>query len=547
MPNLKPPKDSAQRPNPQSHHLPQLASQLREALELEQDPLLDPPIEILKGFTEFSKDCLDFIDELEQKAPHPLHPVRFQYYRQLAERMLEGEWILISRACTQRAAAKYFSGHTEAIEDSENPLSSAIAFDSVFAKADKKAAEFYSRFSGYKVKAPPLVYMDKAYSIRRLEFTPFPIISMPYLTVYSEADKSEMERYSALAHEMGHFIYFSSAGVGAAQIKKTWNRLTLEVRMALEKEWLEKEKLNANSFEELQVLLNGFARLLGYWSRWQEELFADVCGTLLSGANFLETLFYILEKSCLTEEGIDPYKLTSDSGQHPMWFLRPIIAYEVLSWVLSELNDPREKGVHKKLLGYKKLIDDYSQRAENALGKGETIRLISSAKVVVKTLLEGDVWPQSISGDSAILMLNYTSLGELIDYPASLPDIPLPRKEPPTRRSAEALDRSTTSAVKFRSIVERATGSGSEGDIWAVLGVVLGEIEGDEQGLESGNLQQGNTLTRIQVRQASIDEKHLANLVQIQAAPYPIYRWKNPPPLFGYAEEGTHIYYGVTC
>jgi hypothetical protein len=148
---------------------------------------------------------------------------------------------------------------------------------------------------------PPFSYMRTGFSpatfrrqipLRRLgrQLNPFPLIQLPYHRIVNPWT------LGAILHEVSHNLH---------------NDLGLE--------------------RTVPARINGCLRDAGLggavastWTRWNRELFADVCGLLLGGPAVVGSLFDVIGRSPRTVLAYDP------TGPHPTPYLRAFISIELL-------------------------------------------------------------------------------------------------------------------------------------------------------------------------------------------------------------------------
>ncbi len=265
-------------------------------------------IQLLADFTQFARDYFAYFalrahpdaaiartSEMMQAAVSP--EVMRHDLSQITSR-LQHEWANISRACEQRAMP---------------------AFATALNEANIIAADYYARFLG--VKPPdvqPVTFFEKVYAIRRFAFTPRPLLSMPLQFVNDiKAGRG------ALAHELGHFIYWNAVPLHQYQ------RVHENLRNAVVAHFL-------NTLKGSAVDTAGYTRvhaLIAIWLQWLEETFADICGALFVGPEYVLSAYKLFNESAYSLENV-----LRDDGEHPAWALRLLIPLEALTWALERLN-----------------------------------------------------------------------------------------------------------------------------------------------------------------------------------------------------------------
>lgn len=350
----------------------QLKAMVGLAERWERDFAADTRIkELLAEFALFARNYYAFFatSDPATSRPHELSK---------ALRSLQHEWETISRACGQRKMDE---------------------FKAYLVDADGQAQEYYDSFLGYKpTDVPPITYFGKLYAISRYVFTPYPLISIPLL-VYNRAD-----RWQALAHELGHFIYWHSATL--SQYRQIHTRLRNRVLEALE--------IRTRDYVDFRKQ----SKIFDIWMRWIEEAFADICGTLLAGPEYALSGQAMIAERCFTVDD-----LIEDDEEHPLPYLRPLLATETLRWVAEQLTDPDAKQ------NLEERIEDLETRWQTCLGQNrdkarKQIHQISNlpvgnvedtAKAVVRAILGGGE-TDSHYGPWVQADGQPRGLGELVDY-----------------------------------------------------------------------------------------------------------------------------------
>lgn len=225
----------------------------------------------------------------------------------------------------------------------------------------------------YLTLKTPVVYFEKAYGISRALYRPdIPLISIP-LTEYNTP-----ERWLALAHEMGHHVYWNSLG-------------------SLEKV----EKLHQDMYA---AMLGSFEQHKGHivepWGSWMEEIFADICGVLFAGPE------YLLSTQDLAAEQIRQKEdFAKNDGEHPSPYLRPWIAYEVLRSV-TEPNTNDEAFLKKAEERWMTFCEDAGELVCNCGDQRmeSLTALRREVGQVVNVILNRPVWP---NGKRLLDLINY--------------------------------------------------------------------------------------------------------------------------------------------
>lgn len=251
-------------------------------------------IRLLVEFQAFAMDYYLYLVKGE-----PLADSDMQRELDSAVRSLQREWEVLSRVCEQRQIGQY---------------------QRVLAAADTDARMYYARYRGSKrtfdgKPLEPVTYLGKAFEIIRSPVYLFPFVSIPFYVL------NNPNRWLAIAHEIGHHIYWSSLDYPA-------NR---QAQKLLKQTLLNTLIVNLEDIDEFQEA----AQLVQIWTRWIEELFADIMGTMLAGPAYAVSALDIME-----ERGSDLDALTFDDGEHPIPYLRPLIVLTTLQWIAEKSDSP---------------------------------------------------------------------------------------------------------------------------------------------------------------------------------------------------------------
>lgn len=210
---------------------------------------------------------------------------------------LQEEWANINRACEQRQS-QTFSHQLE--------------------QADTLATTYYNRFDDrYKDTPVPVVFFEKVFAITRYPFTPYALVSVP-IQFYDDPTQ-----WLAIAHELGHYIY--------------WNSLELEHYQHVHQQL--KQRVVA-------ALQNGAKKtgVQSHWEHWVEETYADICGTLLAGVNFAisaqELALQLISPKVFLEpnesEPEDKRMVDEGLADHASMLIRPFVAIQTLQWLVEQ-------------------------------------------------------------------------------------------------------------------------------------------------------------------------------------------------------------------
>lgn len=223
-----------------------------------------------------------------------------EYLRSATNRIYK-EWANISRACEQRQV----QGDGVGLVDLSKNLE----------EATQHAKAYYSRFWGYKTKSDvPVVYFEKNYHITRFPFTPYALISIPF-------QDFDNKNWVVLAHELGHHIYWNSTQWD--QYRDLHDKLRMNLLKALHP--------GPDTASELNYFRMFYKKSLRdeLWLTWLEETFADICGTLMAGVNYVKSSIKISRDEITS--GL-PLVIDEDE-EHPSLFVRPMIGVATLRWL----------------------------------------------------------------------------------------------------------------------------------------------------------------------------------------------------------------------
>jgi hypothetical protein len=334
--------------------------------------------ELLKEFSDFANAYISLLKKIPKSISR--HP----FVLNTGVEQLLQEWSILSRACEQR------HGPAKGATDKDS-------FQYNLREAGKLAKNYCDRWHPEELKNEPylklhepIVYFEKLYRISRAVYAPeTPVLSIPL------TDYNDRTRWQALAHELGHHIY--------------WNGVDLETSEVVHERLHDAiaEALSASPFALDSEALGRRARLWEHWAdrarlwgRWLEEIFADVCGTLLAGPA------YAMSAQDTAADRIEKIAdLTIDDHEHPCSYLRPLIALQVLREITSHSSTftslktalTEEKGM------FERLEDRWMEFCQGAsvLPHTETRlkmeNLATDIPSVVQAILHEPVWPHGKS------------------------------------------------------------------------------------------------------------------------------------------------------
>jgi hypothetical protein len=261
---------------------------------------------LLAAFGEFAREYAQMLDDANAQGD-------LSFLLQSGTDRLLQEFSILSRACEQRS------------EPSPKSMRAGEREESVryyLEKADECLLSFCQRWcyaapaaSPYLPLQTPVVYFEKLYRISRALFAPaIPVVSIPL------SDYDAPDNWQALAHEMGHHIF--------------WNALDLDAFAGMQRKMrasVAKALLSKLGISDPTKATDLVRHRLDLWDSWLEEVFADVCGVLFAGPAFA------LSAQDLAAASVS--KLTDLIGEqdevHPCLYLRPLIALQVVREVAA--------------------------------------------------------------------------------------------------------------------------------------------------------------------------------------------------------------------
>jgi hypothetical protein len=378
----------------------QIAALFGHLPSLTQSPIPASVSKVLEDFELFANEYHAYV------AKDMLQDAKSAYDLNRSINKIQNEYVTLSLACSQYMLPQF--------QDALN-------------EANGRILDYYTAFKGYKTAAMPIVFFEKVFGISRFVFTSHPLVSIPFRYINHPA------RWTALAHELGHFIYWNSCGITKYNaVQQNLRNRVIQVLSAFPLP----ASFNAAQIEEVQFFL------VNIWLNWLEETFADICGTLFAGVNYLEST---MQRS-IEETGLEAPRLLYSDGEHPAHYLRPLIAMETLSWVAtktstsisSAINEQVSASYNRWTAEFKIVVDasevDWASVLEDAFDSPEVVsevikevlrELVRSVKQVVTTILEGyddkPSWVKPAQSYSGNETASYTdtqpaNLGELIEY-----------------------------------------------------------------------------------------------------------------------------------
>ncbi|MCQ3974650.1 MAG: hypothetical protein DPW09_14505 [Anaerolineae bacterium] len=323
---------------------------------------------MLEAFNRFAPNYFNFFTQGESEAD------RAKELNSALNR-LQQQWELISRVCAQREIREF----QEALE-----------------LADGKAKVLYDYYKGYKATTlSPVTYFEKIFGITRSPFTPYPaLISIPF-QVFDNPNE-----WQALAHELGHYIYWNSAEL--KDYRQVQARLKDVVLKAL--------NLPVENYEAFQKK----SKLINIWTNWLEETFADICGALLVGPLHVVSALRIADETAFA-----PAQLIRDDGEHPAPYLRPLIGLKTLVWVAEQAHNYSQsmqdlKDIIKLLEGHWTILQQKAGAESSEISGVKLSELEASVGEVVQAILgnESGPWIKDVVNGQR----EFAGLGSLINF-----------------------------------------------------------------------------------------------------------------------------------
>jgi hypothetical protein len=280
------------------------------------------------------------------------------------DRLLES-FSIISRACEQRRGAVNGDSMSTHLAQSEDVL------EDYCARWKPQTIEKVK----YEKLETPVVYFDKLYGITRALFKPqIPVISIPL------TDYNQRANWLALAHEFGHHIY--------------WNSLT-SIR--------DVDEFHGNLVSAIRRTIS--AMYAEVWENWLEEIFADVCGVLFAGPDYVVSC---QELAAEQVKSLEDFVL--DDHEHPSLFIRPVIVEKVMEETKSRVNNGTFESAHTTLAQRwnifsedlipqldSKLRRDNNDIPDDKLWRERVEVLKNEVSAVVSTVLYEPCWPGGLS------------------------------------------------------------------------------------------------------------------------------------------------------
>lgn len=174
------------------------------------------------------------------------------------------------------------------------------------------------------INTQPIIYFDKLFHIVRYPYQAVPLLSVPF-------DRFEIDGRSAMAHELGHFVFWNN-GEMAAYRERTKKLGECIAQIILDGDL---PKIDFATPDEAEQIINLRFQKYHTWMGWLEETFADIYGTLMVGPTFAKNAQDILVREIVSTSR----DLLKNDGEHPMPILRPLISLAVLKQIGATLPD----------------------------------------------------------------------------------------------------------------------------------------------------------------------------------------------------------------
>lgn len=275
----------------------------------------NPGLKILiENFQSFARDYAAALDSANQSG-------HFSFLlRSGIERLLQ-EWSILSRVCEQRDERD-----PQYMKVADRKQSMRFRLE----QADTILTEYCSRWNppaqnrAYTSLQTPVVYFEKLYRISRALFAPdIPVVSIPL------SDYDAPEHWQALAHEMGHHVFWN--GVALDEFSGLQNRLRQAMAQAI------LTRLGAAVYDDAHPVAEKWLKRVGLWGQWLEEVFADVCGVLFAGPAFAHSAQDLAAASVNTLDDL----IGHDNQKYPCLYLRPLISLQVVRVLAQSHPDAR--------------------------------------------------------------------------------------------------------------------------------------------------------------------------------------------------------------
>lgn len=308
---------------------------------------------LLEEFSAFAKEYIDLL----QQTPDEIFIRRFALATGIQR--LQQEWNILIRACEQRLGPDQNDPH---------------GFRANLQRAETYLSNYCKRWlpneEPYLHITTPVVYFEKLFGISRAIYKPeIPIISIPL------SDYNDLTRWQALAHELGHHVY--------------WNALRLGYS----------EQVHTNLYEAVDKFVESKTQKR-LWGAWVEEIFADVLGTLLAGPS------YAISAQDLAADRVDELQaLTHHDYQHPCTYLRPLVSIQVLRDMAARSDSPDFKAamtgdgsdgsglVARLEARWTAFCSNHAPELKLAGGKLKLKGLAQNVPSIVEAILNEPAWP----------------------------------------------------------------------------------------------------------------------------------------------------------
>lgn len=247
----------------------------RQKAKETQFPYADVFQQAITDFQKFSYAYQDYFEDLVEEGSYNHEKttgvrLRYQYME-----TLEGYWLSLEQVILQWQVEYYRKALEQAYEESMSFLKNLdLSLPGI------------------------LIYFNKVANIRYLPFTGIPILGISHLF-------SGSERWSAISHEIGHYLFWN-LGSSLGETRKLQKKLKTDAAQFLTESGIgEKQR-------DLTI-------------SWLEEVFSDIIGTRVDGVQFLQRSEEFIESQAGNES-----ERTLVVDRHPPLIFRPLIWRQAL-------------------------------------------------------------------------------------------------------------------------------------------------------------------------------------------------------------------------
>ncbi len=359
-----------------------------------------PLATLLENFRTFSHSYFDWIIKNHSLNNRQSRQTRHVLYKALTN--LSDEWSIIHRACLQRENLIFRNELLDTDEAARHLYVKFKVFDNLYKNNEDENLLM------------PVTYYGKLFSITRYVFTNVPILSVPLQTLGSPHTSQ-----SGLAHELGHHFYWNSLPE-ISDLNEMHRYISRLIKEAVAHYLDEHEDCRPETYDCTETYC-----LEDIWLNWQEELFADICGTFLLGPQYIESSLRIVD-----EQGVDFESLVNDDLKHPISYLRPFICLSILDWLIDNPRDDVNQDAYDALreersslnLNWKELeaivLNSNDQNQYHRQYKSVSLSCLQKSVPIIIQALLGSSEPGIGNKEEKY------SLSELIDYSEWLANLP---------------------------------------------------------------------------------------------------------------------------